>query len=110
MSASSNTTPGALPPGSGCAGAPFWAVAVATARTAAVEPVIATMAGIGCAASAAPVDRSPQTTFRTPGGRISANSSPTRTVLAGVVSDGLMTSVLPAASAGPIFQVAIIIG
>ena len=109
-SASSNTTTGAFPPSSRCARATFLAVAAATARPAAVEPVIATIAGIGCAASAAPVDRSPHTTFSTPGGRISANSSPIRTVLAGVVSDGLMTSVFPAASAGPIFQVAIIIG
>ena len=37
-------------------------------------------------------------------------SSPSRTVEAGVVSDGLSTNVLPAASAGPIFQTAIIIG
>ena len=31
-------------------------------------------------------------------------------MLAGVVSDGLSTIVLPAAMAGPIFQIAIIIG
>ena len=109
-SASSNTTTGALPPSSRCARATFLAVAAATARPAAVEPVIATIAGIGCEASAEPVDRSPHTTLSTPGGRISANSSPIRTVLAGVVSEGLRTSVFPAASAGPIFQVAIIIG
>ena len=71
---------------------------------------MATIAGIGCDASAAPVERSPRTTLSTPAGRISANSSPIRTVLAGVVSDGLRTSAFPAASAGPIFQVAIIIG
>ena len=41
---------------------------------------------------------------------MSANSSAIFTVLAGVVSDGLSTIVLPAASAGANFQTAIIIG
>jgi hypothetical protein len=66
--------------------------------------------GVGCAARSAPVDRSPQTTLNTPGGSRSANSSAISTVLAGVVSLGLRTIVLPAASAGANFQTAIIIG
>ena len=74
------------------------------------EPVIATSCGIGCSTSARPVSRSPQTTLSTPGGRNSCASSASRTVEAGVVSDGLSTTVLPAASAGPIFQTAIISG
>ena len=86
------------------------AAAVATALPARVLPVIDTMAGVGCPASSAPVDRSPQTTLNTPGGRNSAAIPAIRRVLAGVVSLGLRTIVLPAASAGPIFQTAIISG
>ena len=56
------------------------------------------------------MSRSPQTTLKTPGGRNSAISSAIQTVLAGVVSDGLSTIALPAASAGAHFQTAIIIG
>ena len=41
---------------------------------------------------------------------MSANSSAMYTALAGVVSDGLSTIVLPAARAGANFQTAIIIG
>src|SRR5689334_4853240 len=109
-SASANTTHGALPPSSRWVRVTFGAAAVATALPARVLPVIDTMAGVGCAASSAPVDRSPQTTLNTPGGRTSANSSAISTVLAGVVSLGLSTIVLPAASAGANFQTAIIIG
>ena len=72
--------------------------------------MIATIAGMSWSIIAAPVDRSPQITLSTPGGMTSAASSPSRTVEAGVVSDGLSTIVLPAASAGPIFHTAIIIG
>ena len=74
------------------------------------EPVIATICGVGCATSARPVSRSPHTTLSTPGGRNSANSSASISVVAGVVSLGLSTRVLPAASAGAIFQIAIISG
>jgi len=49
-------------------------------------------------------------TFRTPGGSTSAASSPSRNAVSGVSSDGLSTIVLPVASAGPIFQIAIISG
>ena len=56
------------------------------------------------------MSRSPQMTLRTPGGKISAATSASITVVTGVVSDGLRTTVLPAASAGAIFQTAIIIG
>ncbi len=50
------------------------------------------------------------TTLSTPIGRTSAASSAKRTVVTGVVSAGLSTIVLPAASAGAIFQIAIING
>ena len=66
--------------------------------------------GVGCAISAAPVSRSPQTTLHTPGGKNSCIFSTIQYDEAGVVSDGLSTTVLPAASAGANFQTAIIIG
>ena len=67
----------------------------------AVEPVNATLSTSGCSTSAAPVSPAPVTMLTTPGGRsacctISANSS----AVSGVVSAGLSTTVLPAASAG----------
>ena len=76
------------------------------------EPVMETICGVGCSTSARPVSRSPQITLNTPGGSApdSAMSSAIRTVLAGVVSDGLSTTALPAAMAGANFQTAIIIG
>ena len=86
------------------------AAACATDIPASTEPVMATMSGRGCDTSAAPVLRSPRTTLSTPAGKQSAAICAIRTVLAGVVSDGFSTTVLPAASAGPIFHAAIIIG
>ncbi len=74
------------------------------------EPVIDTIAGVACSTSARPVSRSPQTTLKTPSGRNSAMISAISSVDAGVVSDGLSTTVLPAAIAGANFQTAIIIG
>ena len=71
------------------------------------EPVIATICGVLWATRARPVSRSPHTTLSTPGGRNSWHSSASRVELAGVVSDGLSTTVLPAASAGAIFQIII---
>ena len=53
---------------------------------------------------------SPVMTLSTPGGRTSAASSARRSVVSGVSSDGLSTTTLPAASAGAIFQIAIISG
>ena len=74
------------------------------------EPVIDTMSGTACSTIARPVSRSPQITLNTPGGRNSAAISASSVVLAGVVSLGLSTTVLPAAMAGANFQTAIIIG
>jgi hypothetical protein len=56
------------------------------------------------------VSRSPVITLKTPGGKNSDAISASSSVEAGVVSDGLSTTVLPAASAGPIFHTAIISG
>ena len=64
----------------------------------------------GATTSARPVSRSPLTTLKTPGGRNSAMISAISRVETGVVSDGLSTTVLPAAMAGANFQTAIIIG
>ena len=110
MSASSKTTTGALPPSSRWARLRSLAAAVATAMPAPVEPVIDTSCGIGWAVRAAPVSRSPQTRLQTPGGKISCIFSTIQYDEAGVVSDGLSTTVFPAASAGANFQTDIIIG
>ena len=80
----------------------------AIARPTSVEPVKATLSTPGCSTSARPVSPAPVTMLTTPGGRsacwqISANSS----AVSGVVSAGLSTTVLPAASAGAIFQASI---
>ena len=107
MSASSNTMHGALPPSSRCTRLRSWEAASATCMPARTEPVIATICGVLCATSARPVSRSPQTTLSTPGGRNSWQSSASSVELAGVVSLGLRTIVLPAASAGAIFQIII---
>ena len=72
--------------------------------------MIDTIAGVGCETTARPVSRSPQTTLNTPGGKNSAAISAISAVVTGVVSLGLSTTQLPAASAGAIFQTAIIIG
>ena len=53
---------------------------------------------------------SPVITLSTPGGRMSAASSASLSAVSGVHSDGFKTTVLPPASAGPIFQAAIISG
>ena len=68
------------------------------------------MSTSGCVTIAWPVSLPPETTFSTPLGRNSDAISPSRSVVSGVVGAGLRTIVLPAASAGPIFQIAIISG
>ena len=74
------------------------------------DPVTETIAGVSWSIIARPVSRSPQMTLSTPAGRNSAAISASSVVLAGVVSLGLSTTVLPAAIAGANFQTAIIIG
>ena len=110
MSASSNTITGALPPSSRWVRLRCPPALTATARPAATDPVIDTICGVGCATTAAPVTRSPQTTLSTPGPKCLAAISASITVVTGVVSLGLSTTVLPAAMAGQNFQIAIIIG
>lgn len=110
MSVSSNTTTGALPPSSRWTRLTSLEADSATCMPARTEPVMEAIAGVGCSTIARPVSRSPQMTLKTPLGRIWPMISAISTVDAGVVSDGLMTTVLPAASAGANFQTAIIIG
>ncbi len=66
--------------------------------------------GVGYCTRARTVSRSPHTTLKTPSGRNSEAHSASISVVTGVVSLGLTTTVLPAAMAGANFQAAIIIG
>ena len=69
------------------------------------------MATPGCRTRPAPTGSpSPVITLSTPGGKTSAASRAISSADSGVHSDGLRITVLPAASAGPIFQTAIISG
>ena len=106
-SASAKTTCGDLPPSSRVTLLRFSAAACATARPVAVDPVNATLSTPLCAASAAPVSRDrPVTTFTTPGGKPAGSiSSANPSVEAGECSEGLITIVQPAASAGASFHV-----
>ena len=75
------------------------------------EPVRLTISTSGWVTSSDPAGSPwPPIALRTPGGRMSAHHSAKRSVVSGVVSAGFSTTVLPAPSAGPIFQIAIISG
>ena len=72
-----------------------------------VEPVNATLS-TSASTSAAPVRPSPVTMLTTPGGSSAwRTTSQKRSAVSGVVSAGLRTTVLPAASAGASFQASI---
>ena len=74
-------------------------------------PVSETIATFGWRTSASPaVSPCPVTTLSTPAGRMSAVISASRSAVNGVSSEGLSTTVFPAASAGPSFQVAMLSG
>ncbi len=77
-----------------------------------VSPVKATLPTPGCAAIAAPAEPpGPVTTLTTPGGKpASRASSPRRIAVSGVQLAGLRMHVLPAARAGPSFQLAMFMG
>ena len=82
-----------------------FAASEAIAWPVAVEPVNAIFAMPGCATSAAPALGPPVTTLTTPSGMpASRMRSASRSVEVGVTSDGLITTVLPAARAGNSFQ------
>src|SRR5258708_2065861 len=100
-------TTGALPPRSRWTRANRSAAASATARPVRGEPVTDTIATSRWAANSDPTSGPPHTTFTTPAGDTSASSSAIRYVDDGVSSDGLSTTVLPAATAGAHFHSAI---
>ena len=78
---------------------------------AAVDPVNESASTPGCSASADPVEASPVTTFRTPGGTpASSASSASRRAVSGASGAGLWTTAFPHASAGAIFHEAIVSG
>ena len=69
------------------------------------------MSTCGCVTRRRPTTApGPVTTFSTPVGKISAASSARRKAVSGVALEGLSTTVHPAANAGAIFQIAIMIG
>ena len=74
-------------------------------RPTSVEPVKATLSTPGCSTSACALLSSHVSTLSTPGGRpTSIASSANASAVSGVYFAGLMTTVLPAASAGATFQ------
>ena len=82
------------------------AAAAATFLPVATEPVKLIFRGTGCEVIQPPSSSPPLTTLSTPGGSTSRRTSPSRSVASGVNGDGLSTTVLPASSAGAIFQAA----
>ncbi len=86
------------------------AAAAATALPARTLPVIETMSTPSCRTSASPVSPLPSRTLKTPAGVCLAMISAIHSVEAGVFSDGLRMIELPAAIAGPNFQIAIMNG
>src|SRR5262245_48668653 len=69
------------------------------------EPVNVTMSTAGSVVRSSPTSGPPVTTLSTPGGRSAASAAAARTRAEnGVNGDGLRTTVLPAANAGPTFQ------
>jgi hypothetical protein len=106
--ASSNTMLAALPPSSSVSALSVPATPLAIRLPISVDPVNATLSTPGCVTRLIPTSPGPVMMLTTPGGRsawrqTSANSSAD----SGVVEAGLSTTVLPAASAGAIFQASI---
>ena len=87
------------------------AAVLAISLPVATSPVSDTMLTFGWRTIPAPTGSPwPVITLRTPGGKRSPASSIRRSDVSGVCSDGFRITVFPAASAGPIFQTAIISG
>ena len=107
QSLSANTRVGFLPPNSSDSFFSIGAASDAMRRPTAVLPVNEIALTSGCATSGSPTSGpSPWTMLSTPVGKpMPAASSPSSVAVCGVTSDGLATTVLPAASAGAIFQV-----
>src|SRR3569832_925734 len=111
-SASSSTMFGDLPPSSCATRLTVSAAARATAMPARVEPVNDIMSMPGCEDIASPtVGPSPLTRLNTPGGTpASCSTSANSIAFIGATSDGLSTTVQPAASAGATLQTIWLIG
>src|SRR4051795_2040353 len=109
-STSSSTMAGSLPPSSSVVRLRSGAAAAATFLPVATEPVKLIFRGVGCDVTHDPRPSPPLTTLNTPGGNTSRSSSPIFNVLSGVNGDGFSTMVLPARSAGAIFQDARVTG
>ncbi len=111
-SASSNTTNGALPPSSRCTRLIVPVASSITRWPTGVEPVNETIETSGWLIRASPTLRpGPVSTLITPAGMPAASaSSATIREVSGVISAGLRTMVLPAATAGRIFHMAICSG
>src|ERR1041385_9379475 len=83
-----------------------------TRRPTAVEPVNDILSTMGCLTSSSPAPPpNPGMILTTPGGKPAACTIDASSIaVTGVSSEGLRTTVLPAASAGPSFQTAILRG
>ena len=104
---SSKTMFAALPPSSSVSFLPVPASRRWIALPTSVEPVNAILS-TSASTSAAPVEPSPVTMLTTPGGSSAWRSTSQKSsAVNGVVSAGLSTTVLPAASAGAIFHASI---
>ncbi len=95
-----------LPPSSSDTFFTVWLATSATRLPARVLPVKLTMSTSGCAEMASPTTGPmPVTRLNTPAGRpASAMTSARMNALIGATSDGLSTTVLPAAMAGATFN------
>ncbi len=111
-SASSNTTPAPLPPSSSSRRFMSRPATSPIARPTGVEPVKLTMSTWRDATSAWPVSApDPVTTLTTPSGKpASWSTSPNTVTASGSCGAGFTTTVLPIASAGPIFPAMLTIG
>src|SRR5664280_454270 len=103
-SASSSTMAGSLPPSSSVTRFRSGAADCATFLPVSMDPVKLILRGTGCPVIHAPSSSPPLTTLSTPGGITPRRSSATFRVVSGVNGEGLSTRVLPASSAGAIFQ------
>ena len=110
-SASAKTMLGDLPPSSSSVRLRRGAAAAWIARPTAVLPVNAIMSTSGAATSASPTSGpGPQTKLSTPGGSTSATMRQSSATPRGSAGAGFTTTVLPQASAGPIFPAQLVIG
>ena len=109
MGASSKMMLAALPPSSRVSALSVPATARPISLPTDVEPVKATLSTSGCLTRARPISPGPVMMLTTPGRqvRLAAHVGEEQRAVSGVELAGLSTTVLPAASAGAIFQASI---